>query len=181
VQAFAYDVGRCYQELGDTAVKGGRPEDARARYDKAIGILEGALRQGYRRAQQVAMTARIGRAATFAAEGNHARATDEAEALARQQDLIPLNIYDIACLYSRSSAVAERDPKLSPAERTRVKARFADRAMDFLRDAAARGYGHPIAMRTDHDLDPLRARDDFRKLLADLEAQQKVSGGPSGR
>jgi hypothetical protein len=36
-------------------------------------------------------------------------------------------------------------------------------------------------MKRDTDLDPLRSRDDFRKLIADLEAQQKVSGGPSGR
>jgi hypothetical protein len=32
-------------------------------------------------------------------------------------------------------------------------------------------------MRTDADLDALRDRDDFRKLLAGLEAQQKDSGG----
>ena len=31
-------------------------------------------------------------------------------------------------------------------------------------------------MRADHDLDALRDRNDFRKLLADLEAQEKVSG-----
>jgi hypothetical protein len=53
--------------------------------------------------------------------------------------------------------------------------------MVFLRDAVARGYTHTAAMRTDTDLDPLRARDDFWKLIADLEAQQKVSGGHSGR
>ena len=49
--------------------------------------------------------------------------------------------------------------------------------MDYLRDAVARGYTHPVAMRSDPDLEPLRARHDFRKLIADLEAQQKVSGG----
>jgi hypothetical protein len=54
--------------------------------------------------------------------------------------------------------------------------------MGFLRDAAARGYGHPAAMRTETDLDPLRARDDFRKLIVELEAQQKVSeGGQTSR
>ncbi len=181
VQAFAYDVGRCYTELAEAADHGGRPEDARARYDKAIGILEAVLSKGYRAAHETVMAARIRRATTFAAEGNHARATDEAEALARQPNLTSVIVYDIACLYSRSSTAAESDPKLSPADRSRLKARYADRAMDLLRDAAARGYGHPVAMRADHDLDPLRARDDFRKLIADLEAQQKVAGGPSGR
>jgi serine/threonine protein kinase/tetratricopeptide (TPR) repeat protein len=177
VQVFAYDVGRCYQELGITADTAGQPEVARARYDKAIGILEGVLSKGYMAAHSVAMTARIERAVTFAAEGNHARAADEAEALARQQNLTSVNVYGIACLYSRSSAAAERDPKLSAADGTRLKARYADRAMDFLRDAVARGYTHPDAMRADADLDPLRGRDDFRKLIVDVEAQQKVSGG----
>ena len=121
VQVFAYDLGRCYQELGNTADKGGRPEAARARYDKAIEILEGVLSKGYRAAHRVAMTARIERAVTFAAEGNHARAADEAETLARQQNLSSVNVYGIACLYSRSSAAAERDRELSPADRMRLR------------------------------------------------------------
>jgi tetratricopeptide (TPR) repeat protein len=177
VQAFAYDLGRCYQELGHTADKDGRPGPARAQYDKAIGTLEGALSKGYMKAREVVMTARIGRAGTFNAEGNHARAADEAEALARQQNLSSINVYDIACLFCRSAAAAERDPTLSPTDRARLKARYADRAMAFLRDAVAGGYGHPLAMRTDIDLDPLRSRDDFRKLIVALEAQEKVSGG----
>jgi hypothetical protein len=32
-------------------------------------------------------------------------------------------------------------------------------------------------MKTDIDLDPLRSRDDFRKLIVALEAQEKVAGG----
>jgi tetratricopeptide (TPR) repeat protein len=181
-QLFTYCLGRCYHELGHIAERSGRPADARARYDKAIGILEGVLSKGYMAARPPAMAARIGRAVTFAAEGDHARATEQAEALARQQNLTSTNVYDIACLYSRSSVIAERDPMLAPADRTRLKARYADRAMGFLRDAVARGYGHPVAMRADADLDPLRARVDFRKLIAGLESQQKVSrGGQTGR
>jgi hypothetical protein len=54
--------------------------------------------------------------------------------------------------------------------------------MDFLKKAVAMGHRKPALMRTDHDLDALRDRDDFRKLLADLEASQNASGGgPTGR
>jgi serine/threonine protein kinase/tetratricopeptide (TPR) repeat protein len=176
VQAFAYDLGRCYQELAHTAKVGGRPGDTRARYDKAIEILEGASRRGYKKAGEVAITARIGRAVTFAIDGNHPRAAAEADALARGQNLAPVHVYDIAGLYSMTSAAAERDPKLSPADRARLKARYADRAMDYLRDAVSRGSGNPGVLKIDSDLDPVRSRDDFRKLLANLEAQQKVSG-----
>jgi tetratricopeptide (TPR) repeat protein len=181
VPEFGYDLGRCYLELADAADKGGRLDVALDRFDKAIGILDSVLSQGYRAAHRVVMDARIMRAITFAKTGDHARATDEAEALARRDGLTSLNVYNIACLYSRSSAAAERDPKLSPADRTRLKVRYAERALDFLSDAVSRGYTHPVAMRADPDLEPLRSRDDFRKLIADLEAQQKVSGGHSGR
>jgi hypothetical protein len=134
------------------------------------------------KAQEVAMVARIGRAGTFAAEGNHARAADGAEVLARQQNLAPIHAYDLACLYARTAGAVEQDLKLSPVDRTRLRASYADRAMVFLQDAVAGGYAHPVAMRADADLDPLRARDDFRKLIFDLEAQQKVSGdGKSSR
>jgi tetratricopeptide (TPR) repeat protein len=171
VQVFAYDVGRCYTELANTADRNGRPQVARARYEKAIAILEGAWNNGYKTAFRMLTSSRIGRAVTFAAEGNHARAVAEAEVVARQQNLTSTNIYDIACLYSRSVAVAECDRALSPAERSRLKAQYADRAMDFLRDAVAAGYTRPVQLRTDADLDPIRARDDYRKLMADLEAQ----------
>jgi hypothetical protein len=66
-----------------------------------------------------------------------------------------VNVHGIARLNSRSSAAAKDDPKLSPAEGNRLQARHADRAMDFLRDAVARGYTHPIAIRADADLDSL--------------------------
>ena len=39
------------------------------------------------------------------------------------------------------------------------------------------GYRHPAVMRADNDLDALRDRDDFRKLIADLETSQNASGG----
>ena len=99
------------------------------------------------------MTARIGRAITLAKQGNHARATADVEALARREDLTNVNVYDLACLCSLSSAAAGRDDKLSPADRARLKAQHAERAMDFLKKAVAMGYRHPAAMKTDHDLD----------------------------
>ena len=145
---------------------------ALARYDKAIPILDDASSKGYERARRVAMAARIGRAMTLAKQGDHARATEDVEALARRDGLTNVNVYDLACLCSLSSAAAGRDDRLSPAERARLKAHHAERAMDLLKKAVAMGYRHPAAMRTDADLDALRDRDDFRKLLAGLETGQ---------
>ena len=123
------------------------------------------------------MKARIERAITLAKQGDHVRATDDVEAFARRDDLTNNNVYNLACLCSQSSAAAGRDDRLSPAERARLKAHHAERAMELLKKAVAMGYRHPAAMGTDHDLDALRDRDDFRKLIADLDTEQNASGG----
>jgi hypothetical protein len=42
-----------------------------------------------------------------------------------------------------------------------------------LRDAVAKGYKDAAHMKKDTDLDPLRSREDFKKLVAELEAGAK--------
>ena len=93
--------------------------------------------------------------------------------MARLEDFTSGNLYNVACVFSRASADAEHDTKLSTADRARLKARYADRAMEYLRQAVAEGWGNPGVAKKDADLDPLRARKDFQKLLADLGATQK--------
>jgi serine/threonine protein kinase len=51
---------------------------------------------------------------------------------------------------------------------------LADQAMKTLSAAVAAGYRDVAHMRKDTDLDALRKRDDFQKLLADLQAKQKA-------
>jgi serine/threonine protein kinase/tetratricopeptide (TPR) repeat protein len=169
VQAYAYDVGRCYFELALTAEKMGRTDAALARYDRAIAIMEGALGKGYLAAQSAVQGARINRAIGRARRGDHARAADEAEVVTRHGDLSGANLYDLACLFGRCCGAADRDTRLVPAERSRLKAHYADRAMDFLHQAVARGWRHAPVLKNDADLDPLRAREDFQKLRAELE------------
>jgi hypothetical protein len=42
-----------------------------------------------------------------------------------------------------------------------------------LRDAVAKGYKDAARMKEDKDLAPLRDRDDFKKLLAELEGSKE--------
>jgi hypothetical protein len=44
-----------------------------------------------------------------------------------------------------------------------------------LRGAVEKGYGNLAALKTDDAYDPLRQREDFRKLLADLEVKAKAN------
>jgi tetratricopeptide (TPR) repeat protein len=173
VVEYAYDVGRCRMELGLTADRGGRPEVALAEYAEAIEILEKAVGKGYLKARSQILNARIARAALSSERGDHGRATEEVEALLRQEDVGALHVYGAACAFSRASAAANHDTKLSRTDRNRVSARYADRAVDYLREAVAKGFRRPCVIKEDRDLDPLRARDDFLKLLAELEKQTK--------
>ena len=52
----------------------------------------------------------------------------------------------------------------------------ADRAIKALRDYIASGFDNPYKLRHDPRLEPLRKRDDFQKLVRELEA--KVSAEP---
>jgi tetratricopeptide (TPR) repeat protein len=51
------------------------------------------------------------------------------------------------------------------------KQQYADLAMQMLQRAVQAGYDVPANIAHNPELDPLRDRDDFRKLLADLEAK----------
>ena len=65
--------------------------------------------------------------------------------------------YDFACVYAVASGkvVDKKQP-------------YADRAMALLNEAVKEGYQDAAHMKEDSDLDTLRAREDFRKLLAEL-------------
>ncbi len=173
VQEYAYGVGRCYSELGQTAKAAGRHDEAVAQYSKAISILEGVLRGNHHSARPALLSAQIQRAGARAGQGEHAQATAEAETLARQRDLNPGHLYDLACTFANCSAAVERDRNLPSADRARLQALYAARAMDLLRQAIATGWRRPEHLKQDPDMDPLRAREDFRKLRADLEANTK--------
>jgi tetratricopeptide (TPR) repeat protein len=70
------------------------------------------------------------------------------------------SMYNIACIHAlMSSQAADRGKQ-------------ADLAMDWLKRAVAAGYKNTAQIKKDTDLDALRGRQDFKKLLADLEASQ---------
>jgi serine/threonine protein kinase/tetratricopeptide (TPR) repeat protein len=70
--------------------------------------------------------------------------------------------YDFACVYAVASGkVAEK------------RQAYAGRAMELLHQAVKAGWKDAAHMKQDKDLDALRERDDFKKLIADLEATKK--------
>jgi tetratricopeptide (TPR) repeat protein len=175
-----------------------RPDDSRAWCQKAIDALrpiyergppavkaKEALRNGYwRRAiahdrmQKFAEAAadwdratelskveerpqfRVCRATSLLNAGHGAEAVAEIAGLSKPPHGNARQWYDLACLYAVASGKIEDK-----------KREYADRAMESLEQAVEAGYKNAGHVKTDTDLAPLRGRDDFKKLLADLEAK----------
>jgi serine/threonine-protein kinase len=79
------------------------------------------------------------------------------------------NAYDAACGLALCIPLVEKDPQADAGRRHQQAQFYGDQALAMLRTAVAKGYQDAAHMRKDKDLDPLRGRDDFQKLLAELE------------
>ena len=78
------------------------------------------------------------------------------------------SLYAAARFRAITAGVQAKNPA---ADAARLAKEDADRAMQWLTLACAAGYRDAAHMKRDPDLDPLRKRDDFKKLIADLEAK----------
>ena len=77
------------------------------------------------------------------------------------------SLYDAACMRAVTAAViCASDKSPTAAQDAAVE---AERAMAWLRQAVAAGYEDGEYMQKDNDLDALRDREDFKKLLAELQ------------
>jgi serine/threonine protein kinase/tetratricopeptide (TPR) repeat protein len=78
--------------------------------------------------------------------------------------------YDAAGFLSRCMTLAEKDVQLAEATRKELARGYSDQALALLRQAVTRGFKDAARMKKDPDFEPLRDREEFRKLLASLEA-----------
>jgi tetratricopeptide (TPR) repeat protein len=78
----------------------------------------------------------------------------------------PDGTYKAACAYALCAAVT------TPVAGAPSSDQLADEAMALLKQAVANGYKEAAHMKQDKDLDLLRERDDFKKLLAHLDSNK---------
>jgi tetratricopeptide (TPR) repeat protein len=71
VPEYAYDLGRCYGAMAQTADRAGRFEVALGRHDKSIEIMEEVLGKGFFRARPKLRDFRVNRILTLAKKGVH--------------------------------------------------------------------------------------------------------------
>jgi eukaryotic-like serine/threonine-protein kinase len=82
-------------------------------------------------------------------------------------------LYDAACHRAVCAAVVREDPKTPAADAPRLAKEQADLAMAWLQKAVAAGFTDAEHMKQDKDFDALREREDFKKLVAELQAKKK--------
>jgi serine/threonine protein kinase/tetratricopeptide (TPR) repeat protein len=82
------------------------------------------------------------------------------------------SLYNAACFRAVTATLVKQDPKTPGADAARLAREEADRAMTWLRQAVAAGYKDTAHMAKDKDLDALRNREDFKKLVSELGAKK---------
>jgi hypothetical protein len=107
---------------------------------------------------------RLQRAFALIRSGDYSRATAEADALAAEKGATADTVYDTACVCALCAAAARGDKQ-------RVE-RYAFQAVELLRRAVGKGYQNAAHMKKDPDLDSVRSREDFKRLISGLEARK---------
>ncbi len=85
------------------------------------------------------------------------------------------SLYTAACMRAVTAAVGKEDPKTPATDAARLASEQADAAIALLQKAAAAGYRDVDRMKKDRDLDPLRGRQEFKKLIADVEEKTQAA------
>jgi serine/threonine protein kinase/tetratricopeptide (TPR) repeat protein len=71
-------------------------------------------------------------------------------------------------------SIVEKDDKLDAPKRQAEMQYYADQTMAMLLGAVAKGYKDIEHLKKNRDLDPLREREDFKKVIAQLEAAKQA-------
>jgi tetratricopeptide (TPR) repeat protein len=81
--------------------------------------------------------------------------------------------YAAACGLSLCVPIVAKHDKLDAGQRKEAARFYSDAAMKLLREAVSKGYKDIANMKKDTDLNPLRQREDFQKLVAGLVGKVK--------
>jgi eukaryotic-like serine/threonine-protein kinase len=108
-------------------------------------------------------------ALAWARAGDHSRAAGEAKDLPENAAVTEWGRYMTAAVYAHCVEAARSDERLSPASRAALAERYAAEAVALLSKLREQGYfnnaGNAEWLRTDEELNALRVRPDFQKLL----------------
>jgi tetratricopeptide (TPR) repeat protein len=142
------------------------------RYADAVKDWDRALALGPDRARERDL--RFSRAVSLGQAGEHAKAVAEANALAAAADVDSGTLYNLACVVAVVSA-AVKNANTPGADASRLAETYSARAIELLQLAVAKGYKDAALMKKDKDLDAVRDREDFKRLVAKLEGEERLA------
>ncbi len=175
VAAYRQDAAQSYGNLATLYLQRQDAAGAVPLLEKARAHLRAALnvnaknpiaRRFYRENQRIL-------AKSYLALGDHTRLAATADDLADFGFAPAEDTYAAACMLSRCAALAAKDAGLAPNKASELAESYTDRALARLRQAVERGYQDAARMQQDPHLEPLRERQPFRALLAELEGKRK--------
>jgi serine/threonine protein kinase/tetratricopeptide (TPR) repeat protein len=155
----------CMNTLASNYLKAGRDGDALNLLDESLKLVRGKEVDPGVIGQLMSVRLRYFEKTKDAAG---CRASTEMMEKLRRTDSDSL--YETACMRAVTAAVIRASDKSATGLKDAVAE--ADRAMAWLKQAVAAGYKNAAHMKEDKDLDALRDREDFKKLLTDLESGQ---------
>jgi tetratricopeptide (TPR) repeat protein len=178
VRNFQRQLAHVHKELGRQMRRLQQYSDARRHLEKALSVQERLAQSDPSNQGSASPPATLyrelgwvdraeGQAAAALRWFEKARAIDE-----RNAATYHAANYDLACDWAICIPLigwAKRDDALTPAERAE-RQRLGDEAIKALRRAIDGGWRNVAHMNKDEDLDSLRERDDFKKLIAELSS-----------
>jgi serine/threonine-protein kinase len=164
VVSYALDSGACCGNLGHADLQRGAPKDALVWFDRALERLRRGLEKEPRHApgRQYLLNAQSGRATALVQLLRLGEATEQAREAAGDPNAPSDVLYNAACVYALAARASAKDPRRADA--------YATRAVALLRQTAARGFPQGADLHQDTDLESLRSRADFKKLLGEHKA-----------
>jgi tetratricopeptide (TPR) repeat protein len=143
----------------------GRREEASQDSRRVIALSDG----------QPDIRMRLYRPTPLARLGEYVRATAEIETLLAEGHGQALDISAFASVHSICCAAAAHDVRMPLGEREKLAEKYGGRAVELLRMVQAKGYfqdpGRLVRLKENKDLDAIRSRPDFQRLLLELDGQ----------
>jgi tetratricopeptide (TPR) repeat protein len=172
--AFANLLGQVLHNMGELVMDRNALPEARALFERAIRHQSSAVKiNSKRRWARMLSSDYVGLAEVLLRQNDHAAAVRQADDLARLYPKEWEEAYNSACILSRSAPLAEKDSRLSEVKRRELSRSYADRAIERLRTAVQKGFKDAEGLKKDKDFEPVRNREDFKKIARDLETKTK--------
>jgi serine/threonine protein kinase len=171
VPRYQYTVGVTLNNLALLENGQKRPAEARRCLEEALPYQQAALRANAKHPfyQEALRDNREALAEAMLMLAEPAAAAALAEEMTRIAYEPAKDWFNAARILARCGPLAAKDTNFADSERSRLSRHYAERAMQFLRQAADKGFDDVDYLKKDEKVDALRTRPDFQKLVAELE------------